>query len=282
MTLAIDLTHMSPPRWLVVVPLAAAGLASFLWVSRQLEERTTARIWDSLRQPGGEVRFDPASIADLPEIARRHLLYAIEPGTPLARSAELRMSGQILLAPDADPLALRAHQILTPPVGFVWRAVAEGGGMKIRGFDRYAAREGAMRWWLYGFMPVMRASGEDVTRSAAGRLGAESVLVPATLLPAYGARWEAVDDSTARVHLTVDEAPCTLTLTIAPDGALRQVSLMRWQDAERQFQRFDVRLGESLAVQGYMIPSRIEAGWRLGGPEEFRFFEAVLDEVTFQ
>ena len=49
------------------------------------------------------------------------------------------------------------------------------------GFDRLVDGEGAMRWKFLGIVPVMTASGPDISRSAAGRVEAESVWLPSVL-----------------------------------------------------------------------------------------------------
>ncbi len=71
-----------------------------------------------------------------------------------------------------------AVQVLASPRGFVWAATAGRRPLRIRGFDRYSRSTGEMRWRLGGAVPVMSAAGDDITRSAAGRLASELVLVP--------------------------------------------------------------------------------------------------------
>jgi hypothetical protein len=54
--------------------------------------------WLLLASPTQELKvFDPSSLAQLPEPARRWLCHAIVPGTPLARTAEIWMHGPIRL-----------------------------------------------------------------------------------------------------------------------------------------------------------------------------------------
>lgn len=54
--------------------------------------------WDRLRRGTDQPQyFDPASIANLPAPARRWLIHAIVPDSPLARSVELQMHGHIRL-----------------------------------------------------------------------------------------------------------------------------------------------------------------------------------------
>jgi hypothetical protein len=156
--------------------------------------------------------------------------------------------------------------------------------MWFRGFDRYGQGEGAMRWWLYGILPVVSAGGPDVSRSAAGRLGGEAIFVPAILLTANGASWEAVDDDTARVTLPIGKEAVSSTLTVHGDGRLHSVTLRRWRtDGEEPgYDRFVVdRFGEERTIDGVTLPTRFRAGWRLGEPDAFPFFEARLDANRF-
>lgn len=268
--------------WRSVLPVAAVGGVMALWAARMRQERALEPLWSELRTAEAAEAFDPAMLAGLPEPARRYLRYAIAPGTPLARSARLTMHGTLRLSPGGDPLPMRAEQVLAPPAGFVWRARVGRGLLRFRGFDRYGHGAGAMRWWMLGLLPVVRVDGTDVTRSAAGRLAGESVLVPAALLPGHGAAWEAVDDSTARVRMDVGGEPVVTTLRIGADGRLRHASIQRWRDAASGYVRFDVELSAERTFGGYTVPTHLRAGWRLGEPDEFPFFDAMLDTVEYR
>jgi hypothetical protein len=241
--------------------------------------------WQALRGTPDTTTFTLAMVADLPEPARRFLAYSIAPGTLLARSVELEMRGELLMEPGGDPLTMTAHQILAPPAGFIWTARAQRGLLRITGYDLYHQDSGAMRWRLYGVIPVMSATGEDVTRSAAGRLAMEAVLMPAALVPGRGARWEAVDDSTARFHLAVGHETVATDLTVGADGRPTRASAMRWQ-GERPggagYSLFHVEMDGKVTAGGYTLPRRLQAGWGLGEADEFRFFDATLDRAIFR
>jgi hypothetical protein len=274
-------------RWMSVLPIAAAGGVLALWAARVRQEHALEPLWDELQAPGSAAEtFDPAMVDGLPEPAQRYLRRAIAPGTPLARSVRLTMHGTLRLSPGGDALPMRAEQVLAPPDGFIWRARVGRGMMRFRGFDRYAHGEGGMRWWMLGVAPIVRAGGADVTRSAAGRLGGEAILVPSALLPGRGAAWEAVDDSTARVRLVVGGEPVTTTLRIDGDGRLRHASLQRWRDDAGRgapgYVRFDVELSGERTWGGYTVPAHLRAGWRLGEPDEFPFFDATLDSAAYR
>ncbi len=273
-------------RWLSLIPLAAAGGALALWAARARQEHAIDALWRELRAPAGSEGFDPGMVDGLPAPAQRYLRRAIAPGTPLARSVRLTMHGTLRLRPGGEALPMRAEQVLSPPAGFIWRARVGRGALRFRGFDRYGHAQGRMRWWLLGLVPIVRAGGPDVTRSAAGRLGGEAVCVPAALLPARGAAWEAVDDGTARVRLVVDGEPVTTTLRIGADGRLRHASLMRWRDnaggGAPGYVRFDVELSGERTFGGYTVPARMRAGWRLGEADAFPFFDATVDTAEYR
>jgi hypothetical protein len=272
-----------------VAAVTTVGIGSALLVlgGRAFRERRLRARWRDLRAASEERRFEPSMVEGLPEPARRYLLRAIADGTPLAFSLTTSMKGTIQLQPGGAPVPMEAHAVIAPPRGFIWRARAGRGAMRVSGHDSYYLGQGEMHWALYGFVPVARAGGIDVTRSAAGRLAAEAAMVPAALLPHRGAEWEAVDDATARVRLTVGEEASTLTLTIDAEGRLQRVSLMRWADNVGQgvagYSRFDIcDFTDERTFGGYTIPTRFRAGWRIGDPDEFPFFVAAIDSAEFR
>ncbi len=98
--------------------------------------RTVRREWDLLRRSTGHLgAFEPSMVAGLPEPARRWLTHAIAPGTPLWRSVELSMRGQIRLGA-WRPFTVR--QVLAPPRGFISAATVRLFGIPVVGFDRLA------------------------------------------------------------------------------------------------------------------------------------------------
>ncbi|TVP46944.1 MAG: hypothetical protein EA350_06170 [Gemmatimonadales bacterium] len=247
-------------------------------------DRGPGGTWDELSRGGDGERFEPGMVEGLPEPARRFLLQAIEPGTPLARSVDVSMEGTIVLDPERDPLPMLAVQVLSPPDGFIWSARTTGGLMRIRGYDRYSGGEGEMRWKLFGVIPVMRATGPDVTRSAAARMAMEGVMVPSWLVPREGAepavRWEDVDGDHARFVVTVAGERVATTVRVDAEGRPLRAWADRWN--EGKYERFQVEFDGEFQAGGYRLPGVIEAGWRLGDPDEFRFFRARLTGVTFR
>ncbi len=280
---------MSVRRLLSVgVPLLAAGGAVGLLAARARHEAAASRLWHALEQPPGPGSFDSAMVEGLPEPACRYFLHALGPGTPLARSVTLRMHGGLRLRPDAPPLAMSADQILAPPHGFVWRARVARGPLRMNGFDRHGWGAGELRWWAWGLIPAVHGAGEDVSRSAAGRLGLESVLLPPALLPHRGVEWRAVDAVRAVARIVIDGGEAVeVTIEVAADGRLLRASGPRWRedagDGAPGYVPFAAEFtSEERSFGGVTIPTRLRAGWRLGEPGVEPFFEATIDDATFR
>ncbi|MGH2688266.1 MAG: DUF6544 family protein, partial [Actinomycetota bacterium] len=105
-----------------------------------LNVTTMVAIENRLVRARAAADFSVAEVEALPRPVRRHLLQAIEAGTPLARSARIKMHGSIRLG---TWLPFHALQVLTPHEGFIWEARVAG---LISGADHYADGAGAMEW----------------------------------------------------------------------------------------------------------------------------------------
>jgi hypothetical protein len=271
-----------------ILALLLTVTAVVLGSLRILHDRQLERLWTTLRVPPGTAMFDPASVKQLPEPAQRYLRHAIAPGTRLARSVVVEMQGHIGLQPGADKLPFQASQILAVPTGLIWRATVGEGILKISGSDRYVDGEGAMLWFMGYFIPLVRASGVDVTRSAAGRVALEAALMlPSALLPEAGARWEAIDARSARVLLQVGSEQLALVITVAPDGRLERVEMPRW-DSEGMDGKpgYVLWVGDQLTEErtfgGYTIPVRMRATKRADTTQADAFFEAEIKSAQYQ
>ena len=223
----------------------------------------TAELEARLLRPAGPERFDPAELDGLPEPVRRHLAQAIAPGTPLYRSARLRMRGRIKVG---RWLPFRARLVLSPRDGFLWAARAAG---VIAGGDRYLDGAGATRWRLAGLVTVAAGDGPDVSRSAAGRAGAEGIWLPTALLPRFGVRWSAPAPDRLEAAFAVGETPVELELRLDEAGRAVALAFDRWGDpdggGEFGWHRFGGELGGHARFGGLTIPAAGRLGWHPGG-----------------
>jgi hypothetical protein len=242
-----------------------------------------ARDWQVLGTPTERpAAFDRAMVTGLPGPAGRWLTHAITPGTPLWRTVELSMRGEIRIGAWRR---FTARQVLAPPRGFIWAATARVSGLPVTGFDRLSSGSGEMRWRLSGLVPVTSASGPDVTRSAAGRLAGEATLLP-TAFPAAGWAPGSAED---RVVATwqVGGQDERVELHVGPDGRLLGARMDRWGNPDGgPFARhpFGVAFETERAFAGVTIGSVLRAGWWWGTDrqEEGEFFRARITDAAFR
>lgn len=178
------------------------------------------------------LRLDPTTLSGLPSPARRFLQHALPQGTPLSAAVELGMEGAIKLGPRWFPFS--ASQILRAGVGFVWEPVVGGRFIRFLGADILGSQGALMEFRLHGRIPIVKAAGPDTTKSAAGRLAAETVAwLPQTLTPQAGATWTAIDDETATVTIPTPSGDIDVDIKVAVDGTLESMNLQRWNDSAK-------------------------------------------------
>lgn len=227
----------------------------------------------------GDGHFDPRLVADLPQPARRMLQRAIPSGAALARRTMLELSGE--MTANGRRMAVTARELLVPGRGFAWEARAALGPLWLRVRDHYLDGDGAVDVRLLGVVPLGAERGQDVATSSRGRLAAESFWAPTTLLPQAGARWTAVDDQKATVHVSIDGHEESVTFAVDDDGALTEVTMLRWGDVQvQEHQRIPYGFGvvEERTFEGYTIASTLRGGWWYG-TDRYRPDEASTFEV---
>ncbi|MGI9612497.1 MAG: DUF6544 family protein [Acidimicrobiales bacterium] len=177
--------------------------------------------------------FDPATVDDLPAPAKRLLNRALPPDTPLNSLVELTMEGKIKLG--GRWLPFTADQILRAGVGFVWAPTVGNRILRFTGADTLGPNGAHIEFRFLDRIPVVRGSGPDIDRSAAGRLAAETVAwLPQALTPQAGAHWTAIDDERATVTpTTVEGRQIPVEVAVDRDGQLTWLALERWRDSAK-------------------------------------------------
>ena len=221
--------------------------------------RSARNLEASLAEPAPAAVFTHDEIAGLPEPVARYFSAAIAPGTPLARSARLRMRGHIKLA---RWLPFRARQVINPHRGMVWSARV--GGVVV-GADRYAEGIGGMDWKLGGLVTLVRAEDADVARSSAERAGGEGFWVPTALLPRFGVTWTAFDDRHVSATFAVDRHQMEVHYALDRDGRVCSIWFDRWGDPDRlgtwATHPFGCEVIDSATFDGVTVPTAGRAGW---------------------
>ncbi|QOR39989.1 hypothetical protein HNO52_16780 [Billgrantia diversa] len=265
-------------------------LAMQAWRLADNRAMDTAWAWLQSQAPATVETFDPAMVEGLPDAARRYFLYTIAPGTPLHVVSEIHMTGELGLGDKQAPgyRPMRAHQILAPPHGFIWRIRAGSGFMQLSGSDGMANGRSWTRFWLNGTLPVARAGSDDNhLRSSFGRVAGEAAFwTPAGLLPQHGVRWEETDEpNLARAVITHGTLEQAIEIAVAEDGRPIWVQFQRWSNAkpekEWRLQPFGGYLDDFRNFDGFTLPTRVDGGNHFGTEAYFPFFRARVEEVRF-
>jgi hypothetical protein len=237
--------------------------------------------WDDLLAPTPDAEpYDPAMAADLPAAARRWLDHAVAPGTPLRRRVEMRQHGQIRLGGRWWPI--RARQALDPLRGYVWPVRTSLFGVPLVGIDRLHGEQAEMTHRLLGVIPVVRESGADLARGAAGRAAGEMCWSPATALHP-SVRWREVSDTEVVALVPVAGEVQECTLRVDGSGALRGCSNPRWARLDGgpwRWHTFGARILSEGTFDGFTVPTRVVAGYGEDYAGEGAFVRLAIDDVV--
>lgn len=214
--------------------------------------------------------FDQVTLDGLPAPAQRFLRRALPDGVPLSPLVFLGMDGEIKLG--GRWLGFTADQIVRGGVGFVWAPVVGGRLIRFVGADALGPDGARTEFRFHGRIPVVRAGGDDVRRSASGRLAAETVAwLPQLLTPQAGARWAGVDVERAIVTIDAAGTDVEVEVTVGADGRLRRLGLQRWNDVGKTpgYAPFGGSVDSILTTpSGVRIAGSGTVGWEWGTPEE--------------
>lgn len=219
--------------------------------------------------------------APMPDLARKYLRRAIGSAPLDLDAVRVRMEGRLKLngtwydfgsTLDVDALS-----------GFRWEAAVQRGLVEFEGHDEYHDNHGEMLWKLYGLLPVVKASGADVTHSARGRAALEQIFLPMALaLPEV--RWTETSDAWQRATWRLDGEDVSIELNVDPDGRLRAVRARRWSEADGKpwhFVTFGCEVIEEGFHAGLTVPGKFVAGWFYGEPrwDEGQMFEGAVSDI---
>lgn len=239
-------------------------------------------LWQT--SPATNRAFSPDTVAHLPEPARRYLNHAIQPGAPLASTVRLTQHGQIKLKDWCDFTAQQVNRI---DGKLVWAGTVKQRGISITGSDCLYGGEAAMKWSAFGFIPVTKADGPDVTRSMVGRYQAEAIWLP-TLLVNDEVTWDSNGENKATAHIATVGFKASLSMQIRADGGLEQVSFMRWGNPAGEdfmYEDFGAIVEAERTFGEYTLPSKLRVGWYFGTRKfesDGEFFRVNVDRAEFR
>jgi hypothetical protein len=283
-----------------IILVILAGMIVFpsltLMMNRAHHETKVAYRWHSLSTgddslsaaESDETVFSEKMAKDLPPAAKRYLLHAILPGTPLAERVKMKMSGTRRREEAPGWIPFEAEEILEGGQGLVWKArLKTGEDSWLDGAEYYFRGKGQIALFRHRFIPSVLESSLVVDRSMAGRVLIESIWLPPVFLPQRVARWENMDKLRAKVTLSIDDLSSTIIMTVEEDGRLREVVIPRYHQGEggkiekAEWRPFGITVEEEKTIEGYRIPTKIRAGWWYGSSRYTEVLRAEIKEATF-
>jgi len=199
-----------------------------------------------------------------PDPVAKFFRYHLPDGIPDHTFAEVPMKGIIKLVNWAN---FRSTLYSQPFMGFLWQAKVKMGILPVAGYDYFFKDQGAMKWTTFGVIPVMKAKGADVSRSAEGRARMEAVFAPHLIIHP-DIKWEVISENeiTATWKIYQEEQP--LHLFIGKNGELKEAFIQRWGNPggvkEFGYHTFGVKIDAELKYKGTVIPAKGNAGWWFG------------------
>ena len=261
-------------HWITIAGVVAGALSlggafalaagAFAW------QRESARSSGRLRRFGenGASRSERPVRDEVPSPVARYFDFALPDGKLDARFVHIRWRGEFRMRPTAEWVAFGATQDFTVAhPGFVWDAsIRTLPLIPVRVRDSYAAGRASMLGRVGGLVTVVEQAGSaELAQSALTRWIGEAVWFPTALLPRQGLRWEAIDDSSARVVVEDGATAASAVFHFAPTGEVVRMSALRYRDVDgtpvlspfEGVYRDYVRAGE------VMVPSKAEVAWLL-------------------
>jgi hypothetical protein len=252
---------------LVVIALGVMAYGSWRW---EEGSRSILKRLEAARTSLPTQRYDARELDGLPPPVQRFFRAALKDGQPIVAAASVTHVGSMNMSATAEqwkPFTSK-QRVITQRPGFDWNArIMMLPGVPAHVHDAYIAGEGLLRVALFGLVTVVNIAGTpEIARGELLRFFAEMAWYPTALLPSQGARWEAVDDASARATLTDGTLAVTLLYRFNADGLIdtvRAESRDRVVDGKTLSAPWQGRFWSYAERDGMRVPLDGEVAWML-------------------
>ncbi|MEA3247565.1 MAG: DUF6544 family protein [Gemmatimonadota bacterium] len=272
---------------LVIAAAAVYGFASLgpLGLRAGYERAVRARM--AAPAPAPDVAtgvVTDAHLAHLPEPVQRYLRVTGVVGQPMIAHVRARWRGRIRGGPDDPWMTFTAEQHNFPgePARFFFMD-ARRSGLPVDVFHAFEGNAATMRVRLASLVPMVSASGAEITRAETVTLLNDWCLIAPTALLDPAIRWEPIDARSARARYTVGANTITAVLWFNDAGELVNFTTDdRLAQAEGGAawtrQPWSTPVGEYRHYGAWRLASRGEGRWHAPGGV-FAYIEMELLDV---
>lgn len=226
-----------------------------------------------------------AHLAPLPEPVQRYLRFAGVADKPKTRCARVKQSGLMRTSLTQNWMPVEAVQFstLVGSLSRTWYARIKLGPLTLlKGYDRYDNGSGRMVIRLLSLFPVVNAVGAEMDASALITFINDLVMWPTTFV-SDTIQWEAIDASTARMHVKLYDRKFSAACHFNDVGELVDfVTEDRYRTVGKEFKRdkWSTPFRKYREVSGFKIPSEGEAIWHLA-EGDFSYIQVKIEDVQY-
>lgn len=234
---------------------------------------------DAARASIEPARYDSRKLAGLPSPVQRYLHTVLKEGQPLVAAVTVTHDGTFNLGESGEQWKpfTSTERVVTKRPGFVWDGrITMMPGLAVGVHDAYVGGEGILHATLFGFVTLADMRGtSEVAQGELIRFLAEAAWYPTALLPSQGARWEAVDDTSAKVTLRDGQTTSTLLCRFNQAGLIESVRAEARGRAVKgavvptpwggRWWHYDLRDGMRIPLDGeaaWLLPEGPKPYWR--------------------
>ncbi len=278
---------------IILIILGVAILAGmlFLVISRytfsQQVDRSISQLLGAAERGGERRVFTHADLEGLPAPVQRYFYNVLKEGQEYIRVARMKQTGWFNLGEGGENWKpFTAEEYFTAePFGFVWVArISAAPLIAVTVRDGYFRGAGSMLAKLASAVTIIDQEDQpELNAGALVRCLTESAWLPTALLPGENLRWEAIDDSSARVILSDAGMQAAAVFYFNPQGEVFKITVPdRYREVKGRYvlTPWTIYLGEYREFHGVKIPTRAEVEWN---PPEgaLKYFKGAVTEIDF-
>ena len=214
--------------------------------------------------PEGQSYADRAALSDVPEAVARYLKSALPDNFAIISMARLRHNGYFRTGLDKEWEKIKGEQYIS---GILPGFACKGQTKLFTAIDSFVAGKGNLSGWLFSALRIINKCGSQTDDAEIIRWIAESALLPSNLLPSHSLKWEAVDRDTTKLHYTFTDKVFSLLVNFNTHNEIETVETRRLFNS-KELQKWKGRFGSYKRIEGYKIPTKLEAAWIIDGIEK--------------
>ncbi len=203
-------------------------------------------------------------VTGLPQPVANYLATVLPQNCPVIKTVRLRHDGYFRTGLEKEWITIKGEQYISGiSPGFVWK----GKTQMFTAIDSYSNGGGNLSVWLLSALRIADKKGKDIDNAEIIRWIAESALVPTNLLPSDSLKWEALNAVTAKLQYTFKDKEYCLVVRFNTYHEIESVETTRPFN-DKSLQKWKGRFRSYKNIEGYRVPTELEAIWIIDGEEK--------------